>query len=242
MSTNKQGRFSAGVDHSYSETDLELENGTWVEHLDGEFFDSGKAVSLTLKNFETNRAYANLGYGISDNVDVFVRLGVADARFYDHPWGDNEEFESRAEPAIGAGIRATFYESGNLSLGGLLQTNWARFDGQLDSPYWPAADFVEVDIAEVQIAVGPTLRLNDQIAVYGGPFFHFIDGTFEDHFNEAAEGGLINSRYSWDVKESSNFGAYLGARFNLDENRSFNIEYQHTSAADAIGLSFAWRF
>ncbi|MHC4153406.1 MAG: hypothetical protein ACYST6_00550 [Planctomycetota bacterium] len=237
-----QGRVSAGVDYSYSDMDLELENGSWVEHLDGAFFDSGDAVSLTLKDFQMNKVYANLGLGLVDNLDVFLRLGVADATFDDAIWGDNEEFESHAEPAVGAGIRATFYENENFALGVLCQASWARFDGQLDSPYWPSADYVEVDIAEIQIAVGPTVKLTDQIAIYGGPFFHFVDGSLDDEFCEAAEGGLINAEYSWDVQESSNFGGYIGASLNLAENTSFNIEYQHTADADAIALSFAWKF
>jgi len=237
-----QGRVSAGVDYAYSQMDLELENGRWIEHLDGAFFDSGDAVSFTLKDFQTNRVYANLGFGLLDNLDAFVRLGAGNATFDDSIWGDNEGFESHAEPAVGTGIRATFYENENFALGALCQASWTRFDGQLDSPYWASADYVEVDIAEIQIAVGPTVKLNDQIAIYGGPFFHFVDGTLDDEFSEAAEGGLINAKYSWDVQESSSFGGYIGASLNLNENASFNIEYQRTADADAVALSFAWKF
>jgi hypothetical protein len=244
VSSIGQGRFSVGVDYSYSSMDLELSGGRWVDHLDGEFLDSGKALSLELRDFEMNRAYANLGFGLLDNLDAFIRLGVADGRFGDSMWAENEEFESNPEPAIGAGVRATFYENERFALGGLFQTSWARFDGRLDSPYWASADYVELDITEIQIALGTAVKLSDQVAIYGGPFFHFVDGTLDDEMNEADIdlGGLVNTQYSWDVKESSNFGGYIGASFNASENACFNIEYQHTSDADAIGVSFAWRF
>ena len=239
-----QGRVSTGIDYSYSSMDLELTNGKWVDYLDGEFWGSGTAFSRNLKDFQMNRVYANLGFGLLDNLDAFVRLGAANATFDDSLWGESEDFESHAEPAVGAGIRATFYENENFALGALCQASWARFDGQLDSPYWASADYVEVDIAEIQIALGTTVRLNDQVAIYGGPFFHFVDGSLEDELNtvDEVEPVLAKTRYSWDVEESSNFGAYVGASLNLNENASFNIEYQRTADADAIALSFARKF
>jgi hypothetical protein len=239
---NGQGVATAGIDYSYSDIELELNNGCWVEYLDGAFFDSGEAVSLNVKDFRRNKVYANLGFGLVDNLDLFVRLGVANATFGDSIWGDGEKFDSKAEPAVGFGIRATFYENENFAIGTLVQTSWARFDGQLTSPYWAASDFVEVSMAEVQIAIGTTVKLSDEVAVYGGPFFHFVDGALDDEFYEAAEGGLIRAEYSWDFKESSNFGGYIGAAFELGKNISFNVEYQRTSTADAVAAAIAWRF
>jgi hypothetical protein len=63
----KQGQFKAGADYSHSEMDLELSDGTWIEYIDGVFWDAGEAESFTLKNFKTNKVYANLGYGFAEN-------------------------------------------------------------------------------------------------------------------------------------------------------------------------------
>jgi len=238
----KQGQFKEGVESSYSTMDFKLNEGRWIEHLDGAFFDLGKASSLTLKNFKTNKAYFNLGYGITDDLDAFLRLGVTTATFGDSIWEDAEKFDSHADFTVGCGVKATFYEDDNLKLGGLFQASWAEFDGKLNAAHWAAADFVEMSIVEIQVAAGPTYKLDDRISIYGGPFFHFIVGDLDDEFSEASGGGLLTSKYSWDVDESSIFGGYIGARVDIAENSSFNIEYQHTAGADALVVGLLWRF
>jgi hypothetical protein len=241
-SSVKQGQFHVGLDYSYSEMDLELDAGRWVERLDGMFYDAGKATSFTLKDFEMARLYANFGYGIADNWDVFVRLGGTDAEFGDSIWLDQERFDSGAQMAIGAGVRATFYEQGNLKLGALLQVSWAEFDGKLKAAHWAAADSVEMDITEIQIAVGPTYQVTDRFSIYGGPFLHFIDGDLDDRMSEWTDEGLLTSKYSWRVREDSTLGAYIGAQVDLVENCSLNFECQLTTAAEAVGVGLLWRF
>ena len=240
----EQGQYKIEADYSHSNMDFELNNGIWIENLDGVFFDWGDAVDLTLKDFEVNRGYANLGYGIADNCEAFFRLGGSRAEFGDSLWEDKETFDSKAEPAIGLGIKATFLDQGNLQIGGLFQANWAKFDGKLYAEHWAASDFVEIDMAEIQIALGMNCMLSDQVSVYGGPFFHFIDGELYDTFSEvdAETGGLLTSEYLWNIEQDSVFGGYLGAQMELAENCFLNIEFQHTTAADAFGASIAWRF
>jgi len=238
----RQGQFEEGIEYSYGTMDLKLKDGIWIEQLDGVFYDAGNADSLTLKNFKTNKAYFNLGYGIIDGLDAFLRLGATTATFGDSIWEDAEEFDNNADFTVGCGIKATFYEDDNLKLGGLFQASWAEFDGRLSAAHWAAADLVEMSIAEIQVAVGPTYKLADHISIYGGPFFHFVVGDLDDEFSEASEGGLLTSKYSWDVDESSNFGGYIGAKVDIAEDLSFNIEYQHTESADALSAGLIWRF
>ena len=238
----RQGQFEEGIEYSYGTMDLKLNNGIWIEQLDGVFYDSGNADSLTLRNFKTNKAYFNLGYGIIDGLDVFLRLGATNVTFGDSIWEDAEKFDNHADFTVGCGIKATFYEHDNLKLGGLFQASWAEFDGQLNAAHWAAADFVEMSVTEIQVAVGPTYKLADHISIYGGPFFHFVVGDLDDKFSEASGGGLLTSKYSWDVNESSIFGGYIGAQVDIAENCSFNIEYQQTAAADALSVGFVWRF
>ena len=222
--------------------DLKLGAGRWIEYLDGAFNDAGNAVSFTLKDFQSSRIYANLGYGITDNLDVFVRLGGTDAQFGDSIWQDHEEFDSGAQMAIGGGVRVTFYEEGNLKLGALLQAGWAEYDGQLKAPHWTSGDSVEMDITEIQVAVGATCRLTDQLSIYGGPFFHFVDGDLDDRFSEWIDEGLLTSHYSWSVQEDSILGAYIGAQVDLADNCCVNVECQFTSAAEAVAVGLLWKF
>jgi hypothetical protein len=240
----KQGQVKAGVDYAYSKMDLELSEGTWIEFLDGVYFDSGDATSFTLKDFKVNRVYANLGYGAADICELFLRLGGTGAKFDDSIWQDGEDFETGTDFAVGGGVKVTFFEDGGLKLGGLFQANGAEFDGKLDAPHWSASDLVEVDLVEAQIAVGATYTWADRVSVYGGPFLHFVSGDLDDTFSEvdAGTGGLLTSEYYWEVNEDSVFGGYIGAQLEFTENCSFNIEYQRTAAADAFGASLMLRF
>ncbi|MFH1719135.1 MAG: hypothetical protein ABIF19_17405 [Planctomycetota bacterium] len=239
----QHGQFKAGIDYSHSEMDLELNEGTWVEFLDGAFSDEGDATSFTLKNFKTNRTYANLGYGVADICEVFLRVGGANAKFGDSLWEDEERFDSSSGFALGGGIKATFLEEGNLKLGGLFQMSWSEYSGLLDAAHWAAPDFVEVDIAEIQIGVGATYMLSDRASVYAGPFLHFVGGDLDDVYSEVdGGGGQLTSHYSWNIKQDSIVGIYVGTQLELTENCSFNVELQGTASAQAVGASLAWRF
>jgi len=242
MSTLRQGQYSYGVDYSYSKMDFELTGGTWVEHLDGTFFDAGDAESFTLKDFKMHKAYFTLGYGLADNAEVFFRLGGADANFGDSIWEDYETFESDTSVAVGGGIRATFYEQGKMKFGGLFQTSWTKFDGELWADHWVAADSVEIELMEIQAALGLTCELTEGSYIYGGPFFHYVRGELEDRFSEDLGGSLLSSKYSWDVEERSTLGGYVGLQVGLGGNASFNVEYLHTSSADAVCANLTLRF
>jgi hypothetical protein len=240
----EQGWFRGGIEYSNSKIDIELNNGIWTEYLDGLFYDQGEALDLTIKDYRINRTYAGLGYGFSDNFEAFLRIGGQNARFNDSIWEDSENFDSSAEFAFGGGFKVTLYEEDNLKLGGLFQANMTSLDGQLSASHWSASDFVEVDMAEVQIALGASCKCNEHLSVYGGPFLHFISGDIKDHFSQvdSGSGGLLTSIYAWDIEEDSVFGGYFGVQMEFAENCSLNLEYQHTSGARAFGIGMLWKF
>ena len=242
----KQEDFKIGADFSHSEIDLELNDGEFVEYLDGWFDAAGVESDLELKNVKINTAYVNLGYGVTDYFEVFLRLGGNNAKFSGSTfWPSGENFDSNTGFAIGGGFKATFYDVDRLKIGGLIQVGWSDLDGAIRPKEWPVADdTVQFDLTQVQIAVGPSYELTDRVLIYGGPFLHFVRGDWEDVYNQVdvGTGGLLTSQLSWNVEEDSNFGAYFGTQMEITENSSFMIEYQHTSAADAIGASVAVRF
>lgn len=240
----KQGQFKAGVDYSYSEMDLELTDGIFVEYLDGALSDTGEATTFTLKDFKAGKVYVNLGYGFADNCEAFLRVGGTKGKFGDSIWLDSEQFDSGSNLAVGGGVKATFFEEGGLKLGALIQGSWAQYQGELDSPNWTGPDFVDIDIAEFQIAVGASYTWEGGISVYGGPFFHFVDGDLDDTVGASITGGgeLLNSEYAWDINEDSVFGGYLGIQLEFVEGCFFNVEYQGTAAANGFGASLMWRF
>jgi hypothetical protein len=238
----RQGQLKNGIEYSRSSMDIKLLEGDWIEYFNGAFNDSGQATPFTLKDFEMNQVYFNLGYGFTDNLEAFLRLGSTTAEFGDSIWQDTEEFDGDADFNIGGGFKATFYADDKLKIGGLLQASWAEFDGELYASHWSTPDIVEISMAQVQMAVGTTYELNDNVSIYGGPFWHFIFGDLDVEVNEAIGGDILNSNFSWDIDDSSTFGAFIGTRIEINENISFNIEYQHTSDSDALVAGFLWRF
>ena len=239
----QRGEYKATLDYSFSKMDLDLINGTWTERLDGVFHGTGLAESLTIKDFKAHRAYAGLGYGVIDNWEAFLRLGGTNGTFGDSIWEDGEDFDGNIDFAAGAGVRATFYETGNLQLGGLLQASYAEYDGKLDAPGLPSSDFIEASITEVQLALGATYRWTDRLSVYGGPFAHVVWGDFDDTFTLFDDDldGLVHSVYSWEIDQGPDYGAYIGAWMVLNQNCSFNVELQLTADANALGMGLMYR-
>ena len=241
----KKGQFSAGVDYSYSRMDLKLNEGKVTATAAGVSI-SAKMPSLSVKNAKMNRVYANLGYGITDNWEAFLRLGGANAD--GKIWG--EKLNGDTGFAIGFGTKVTFWkQTPDLKWGGLFQMDWAQSDfdklsdsGTVNGTSYSGTFTSEVDFYEMQIAVGPTYRLMEKALLYGGPFFHFVDGDF-DYKAKATVGGASGTlKGSYDIDEAAYFGGYIGAQVDITENLPFYIEWQHTAKADAIAMSLIYRF
>jgi len=243
------GQVRAGLDFTSSKMDLEMTNGLYDDYIDGIWIESGEALDVKLKDFKINRTYVNVGYGLGEGLEAFLRIGGANAKFDDSIWLNDEEFTSGAEFSAGGGIKFTFYREGDLKLGGLFQANMSSFDGELSSINWPSSDFVEVSTAEMQFALGASGTVNENISIYGGPYLHFVSGDLEDNISElyvnpsdSTDYGLLTSEFTWDIEEESILGGYLGVQMNFAENCSFNIEYQHTANAGALGMSLIGKF
>ena len=98
---------------------------------------------------------------------------------------------------------------------------------------------------EIQIAMGPTYELCEGISIYGGGFFHLMDGSV-DLNGSATTVGIPQFRYdldsSYDIDRVSELGGYIGACIKTTNDISCSIEYQHTDSADAIAMRVLWRF
>jgi len=240
----EKGWFSAGIDYSFSDMDIELGEADFDQYISGVKTASGSAPSVTLEGFQPHKAYANVGYGVFDNWQAFLRLGAATANSGGKVWDLGEEFDGSIDFAIGGGIKATFYEGFYTTIGGLAQVNYTRYDGNLSGSDWSAPDFISIDLAELQVALGVTYRWTQRLSVYAGPFAYFAMGNFEGSFSTTADeiNGLIRTDYSRDIDEGPTFGGYLGARIMMSDDRFFNIEYQQTSDASAVGAGLMFKF
>lgn len=174
---------------------------------------------------------------------------------------DGQKADGDCGFAIGFGTKVTFYQQDALELGGLFQISWAKSDGKQSGRYpagggvnafpdpagVPWSHSVEIEITEIQVALGATYRLTNAMTVYGGPFLYLADGHVKGGYNESGLMGVgafgnYNTDYSYDIDQATLFGGYIGTQIEIAQGINFNVEYQHTASADAIGINLLWRF
>lgn len=204
------GQSGIGLEYSNSDLDIRLD---------------GYGVSATI-DMEATAYFARLLFGVADGAEISVRLGVSEIE-EDFPDG----FSSGNEFAWGVGTKLTFAESGPLAVGAVFQlTSFAGDDSAIVGPYLVEGEF---DAFEIQVAVGPTYRI-DSLCIYGGPLLHFIQGDLD--------GSIGALSLSFDVEQESEFGGYVGMGWQIAENSSLNVEYQFTNDAKVVGISLLNRF
>jgi len=201
-----QGQIGIGFDYSCAETDLEL---------------SGFGISGTV-DVDSDLFLAKFGYGVSDNWDVFVRLGATSI--------DADGFDSGTEFGCGIGTKTTVFQNGQVSWGVIGQVHW--FKGDDTWTYAGYAGSSEVDAYEIEFAAGPAYRW-DSLCIYGGPFLQFIDGDWD------IQSGA--TKLSFDVEEKSVFGGYIGATVPLAETADLNAELQLTGDAWLLAVGVLWK-
>jgi hypothetical protein len=209
----RQGGWSIGIDYSTSKINGKEDRQWW-------------SSSRKFKGASMDKIYANLGYGVADNWEVYGRLGgsklESDNLYYGNIWGAYGQ-------AYGLGTKATIYQEGNVKWGVLFQIGWNQTKDQSSEDFYDKAAW-----HEYQIAVGPTYKLTDKVSIYGGPFYNYLKGTLSDRDN----GEEIDGHF----KGSNHVGGYIGGQFAVNDNLSLNAEYQLVTDAQGLGLSLVWKF
>jgi hypothetical protein len=247
--TAGQDQWTIGAEYGRGEMDLET-SGDVQEVLLGSAFE--RSTDFDIDGLESNMFFANLSYGIHDSWDVFVRLGAADGEGeIDEDPGNGGAGDTYTGMdgslgfAWGIGTRATFWEDGDVTWGGLFQATWLDPDGSdVDLKGDPAfSGDADLDFWEIQIAAGPTVEY-DNFRVYGGPFLHFVGGDLDISGQTVDQPGsiTITMTASQDIEEESIFGGYVGAQWLMAENATCNVEFQATGDAWAIGVGAIWKF
>jgi len=240
----ERGQHRIGIDYSQSKMDLQITEWKGIQYIYGAYETSGTVSSPPpLKDLKQRSDYINLGYSVYRNWDIFLRLSRTKAEFGDSLWQQAEEFESESVPMYGGGIKATFYEGDYLKIGGLVQANWAHYDGQLDTTLWETAHYIVMDFTEIQIALGASYMLLDGLSIYGGPLMHLVNGEIEETYVEEADiGGLGYWEWTSDIKEDSTYGGYIGSELEIGKKYAANIEYQFTGGGSAFCAGFIIKF
>jgi len=243
----RKGQFGIGVDYSISDMDLVAKgrgnlaiNNVTTGSLIGV---QSEQLRLDLDGVEVHKAYANLGYGITNNLEAFLRLGAADA-----DWRDDGDTHF----SFGLRTGITFYQKDAFQLSVLAQYGWVEsefgslpFTTMVGSTPYPLVMSGRLTMHEVQIAMGPTYELTEGISLYGGGLFHFMDGSL-DLKGSATTTGIPQFRYdldsSYDIDRVTELGVYIGARIEAANEISYSIEYQHTNSSHATAMRLLWRF
>jgi len=164
--------------------------------------------------------FARLSAAPVDKAEVFVRLGMS------------EIAELGDEFAWGAGFKATVFDSSPAPWGVLFQITHVEGDESepIGGGYVITGD---VDIYEMQIAVGPSYK-EGNVCVYGGPFLHLINGDLDIRF--------AGQTLPYDIEEESVFGGYIGLSAEIAENVDLSFEGQFTSDATVFGVGATLKF
>jgi hypothetical protein len=252
----EEGQWAFGLELGYNEMDLESFGPVKeTQYLLGSPLTSTSSFAkYKIENFKSNMYLARLGVGTWENWDMFVRFGASDAQdeisevLANGTAGTDQyrDYDGGLGFAWGFSTRATFYEQGDTTWGGLLQITWANPDAsditnENDTTF---TGDVEIDYWEVQVAIGPTVEF-DNLRIYGGPFLHFLNGDLTLNGQIADPPGvpdLIVVDTSHDIREESQLGGYAGAQWYLDENSSLFTEFQFTGDAWGVGIGTIWKF
>jgi hypothetical protein len=213
----KKGGVSMGFNYCYSREDVEFR---------GELF--GWPTKATFEDVESNRYYGNMTLAPVDYLNIFVRLGAADVDY------DDLNFDASPDPYWGYGIKATFYEQGALSIGGVGQMNWISVDDTGIDPIFGTLE-TEYDAYEIQIAIGPTLDMGGWF-LYGGPFYYILEGDFE------TKDILGTVLLSGDINEDSQWGGFLGAQLPMGANFAIGIDSTIMTNGYSVSGSVALKF
>ncbi len=208
-----QGQWLWGLEYSRSNMDLEV---------------SGPVSPLNdaVINLDSNKYFARIGYGISDDCEIYALLGMADGAFDGDSTGP--DFDGDAGFAYGLGIKKTIAQNDSWTWGAVFQATWGEVDDTMTAPVGGAtigsgaislaagSHKVTLDWYEFMLAFGPTVVMSEEVSVYGGPYINLFNGDLE----------IRGSQDEYELEQRLELGGFLGILFNLGQGLSVNVEGQ----------------
>ncbi|OHB65814.1 MAG: hypothetical protein A2Y76_06205 [Planctomycetes bacterium RBG_13_60_9] len=236
-----KGQWSAGFDYSHSEQDLDKTNAKWSWYADGVLDESG-TTKIEVEDFTRDLYYGNIGYGVCDKCQVYVKLGVASVEEEIDPGEDVSYFEAGRvsvdfddDFAWGWGTKITVAKGERVAWGVALQMNWLDTSwsetGSDEVETWK--ETVDIEAYDLLVAVGPTVDM-DGWQVYGGPFFYYLSGDADaTHRTLETTDVFWSGKATGDLENDSSFGGYVGAQLDLAQEWNAAVEF---SFIDGWGL------
>jgi hypothetical protein len=225
----------------------ESEKGKWSADV-GYWYSQDKWTSNTLSgSFDPKVAtysyYGQVGYGVANGWDVYLRAGALDAKLLQ----SNADFDVNGKFFVGAGTHGTLFQKKewNLALGPIANftyySNWTDRGGSAGNAAFLAATGTGIssvtvkDHYSVNVGFGFRWQPLEFLQIYGGPFYNYETAKLESvgrirGFPVATSGSNVNTDKS--------FGSRLGIRIPI-KDFSINFEAQMKDYFGAGGwLSF----
>jgi hypothetical protein len=227
------GKFSAGAEYFWSNMKVDVDD-----------LPSLGLTSDTIDDFEISKTTGNLALGMGRGSELFFRFGVSRLDCDDDDaWGGIPDKMGSSDEVLvlGGGAKWTLYDDPSFGWGLLTQMSWSEYN--FDGRNYSVGDYdvtlsPEWEIYEVQIATGPTLNLNKDLIVYGGPFLYFLSGDAD--FKGTIDG--VATKISADLEQESLLGGYAGVDLALGKNANISFEVQATSGNYGLGGQVVWKF
>ncbi len=241
MGVLEEGQWSVGVEYGYQETDLQA-YGTQARALRGAS-PTYTFELLEIRGLQASQVFGNVAYGVCDNWDLFLRLGVTDAQG-DIAGGSMGQLTYDGDHGLawGIGTRATFCQRGPWSFGGLTQVTWLDpGDSDFSAPDPDTAGMVsvgsiDVDMWRTQVGLAAVYQI-DTFRFWAGPFLQFIEGGLDTHGRVLIDGIDSGSfRGSSDIEERSQAGIHFGTTWEMSNELNWWIESRLTGDSWSVGL------
>jgi len=165
-----------------------------------------------------------LAYGVCDQVDAFLRLGIAQVEGNDVVGPDDDIEFGGNDFYWGAGCRATLFETEQADFGCVVTVSETKSE--------EANDYDGVEFYTIQVAAGAAVPLSDIVTAYGGAVWQHINGEWA---TSAQDDGTMAE--SGDMTEDG-LGAYAGAQFQVSEAAAISAEIIFTENSIAAAFSF----
>jgi hypothetical protein len=256
------GKFSLGLEYDgVFDRDMDWKSGSLtVTGPDGTVTESFPFPGDRIEDMEidSNRVFLKGALGLHPNVDIFLKLGMADANWeakYNEPGYPDEkiEFEDDWDFAWGIGAKIKIFET----LGGLrfmadgqylsykVDGDVKDFDSdvleelQLLDPTATFSSDSETEIEEWQVALYVNQTFGN-FSPYAGVKYSEYDLDFEFKGSGQVLGNPYSLKVKGDAEADDNFGIFLGTDIYVIPNLlSINIEARFIDeTAGTFGLTY----
>jgi hypothetical protein len=214
---------------------------------------TNKAIDKIDKEFENNKFTMDLIYGITRDIDAFIRIGMSRV--------DPKDQGAEDSSIAGGGLTATLHADENSPLeygmsfkyeGGSWNGNltpisetvlWEYDNAPSDTSQLPFNGNWKLRGYEIDVDFGATYNFSDKLAIYGGPYWRYTNYHLDISASASSSAPKSDATLDVDVDtkasiESSKFSGYIGANAEIFKNTELNVEFRGASKMWFISLLY----